>query len=535
MPRLVLDIWHGERGIDLAEWKRRHGLWGVIVKCGGSDDSRWNRFEETTYVQQYTQAKAQGLKVGAYYYSDALNAQEALDDAKHCVDKCLRGLPLDMPVYLDIEERSQLDLPMWQLTDVVTTFCEHVKKSGYQVGIYSGYEGFHDMFEDRISGYSLWVAAWRTSWPIWAKDYDLWQEGSMNIDGQRFHEDNEVDGAGKVDLDWASDAFVARIEGGTVGKTINPAEIAARIHYDMVMDPRNGYSQSPRWGGDHPDGVKHLNIDGRDYEYPLGSMDCTSSSATAWRQALRYTPYEGALGTGPYDGATYSGDFRKAFTDTGLFRASLSPAKRGDVYLNDGHHAAICQDGGGDGAFGYDCLSEFNRNEHHGATGGQVGDQDGGESVMRAYYDYPWKTVLHYIGGPLPATDGGTDTEPEEEPEMMHPVFVKLDGDKTEFLFNPWAGTLRGIANADEKKAITDLYDLAGVAIYPKAQDFGSQDAPWGARANDALSRPAEFNGFERFNKHPSIKAIMTSVIDKALEKTPIAKLVRGDDSGIDQ
>jgi len=152
---------------------------------------------------------------------------------------------------------------------------------------------------------------------------------------------------------------------------------------------------------------------------------------------------------------------------------------------------------------------------------------------MRAYYDYPWKTVLHYVGGPLPATDGGTD--PEEEPEMMHPVFVRLDGDPTEFLFNPWAGTLRGIANEDEKKAVMDLYDLAGVAIYPKAQDFGSQDAPWGARANDALSRGATFKGFERFEKHPSLRQTVASVIEKALRETPIAKLVRGDDGDISQ
>jgi hypothetical protein len=117
---------------------------------------------------------------------------------------------------------------------------------------------------------------------------------------------------------------------------------------------------------------------------------------------------------------------------------------------------------------------------------------------------------------------------------MMHPVFVKLDGDPTEFLFNPWAGTLRGIANADEKKAVMDLYNLAGVAIYPKAQEFGSQDAPWGARANDALSRGAAFKGFERFEKHPSLRETVTSVIEKALRDTPIAKLVRenSDDIG---
>lgn len=533
MPRLVLDIYHGERGIDLAAWKAKHDLWGVIVKCGGSDDDYWDRFEETTYVQQYTQAKGLGLRVGAYYYSDALTSIDALVDAKHCVNDCLRGLPLDLPVYLDIEERSQLDMPMHALTDVVTTFCDYVRRAGYEVGVYSNYYGFHNMFEDRISSYSLWAAAWRTSWPIWAKDYDLWQEGSMDLAGNRYHDEDDVDGTGKVDLDWASDKFVKRIEGGTVGKTIDPAEVAARIHYDMVMDPRNGYSQNPRWGGDHPDGVKHLSIDGRDYEYPLGSMDCSSSDITAWRQALRYTPYEGALGTGPYDGATCTSDMREAFTKTGLFRASMSPAKRGDLYLSDGHHTAMCQDGGGDGAFGYDCLSEFNRNEYGTATGGHVGDQDEGESVLRGYYDYPWKTVLHYVGGPLPATDDAGGDEAEEV-TYMRPVFMTFDGDPTEHLFNPWAGTLRAVANADEKKALIRVYEVAGVEIDPKPTALGSQDSPWGARANDALSRGANFREFERFTKHPSTRAVIRDEIERALAKTPIAKLVKGDENGVD-
>ena len=121
MNNLVLDIYHGNGGIDLAEWKARHALWAIIAKCGGSEDSRLDRFEETTFVEQCQQARILGLHVGAYYYSDALDTNEALLDAMHCVDKCMRGQRLDMPLYLDIEEPAQLRLPMHQLTDIVTT------------------------------------------------------------------------------------------------------------------------------------------------------------------------------------------------------------------------------------------------------------------------------------------------------------------------------------------------------------------------------------------------------------------------------
>lgn len=182
---------------------------------------------------------------------------------------------------------------------------------------------------------------------------------------------------------------------GTV--TIDIADVAARIHYDMVTDPANGYSQGDRWGG-QTGKTKTLTIQGRKYTYPLGDYDCASSVVQAWRIALQGTPYEGKLGN---DKTTYTGNMIPVFLSSGLFTSSLTPAKRGDLYLRPktetvGGHTAMCQDGGNDGVFNRDCLTEFNRNELHAATGGRVGDQDSGESIIRDYYNGPWTTVLHY-------------------------------------------------------------------------------------------------------------------------------------------
>lgn len=455
MPKMVLDIWHGERGIDLTKWKSKFGLWGVIVKCGGSDDPELGRFEETTWVEQVQQAHALGLHVGAYYYSDALTAADALADARHCIHECLRGMTIDMPIYLDIEERSQLDLPMWQLTEIVTTFCNYVRDAGYEAGIYSGYEGFHNMFEDEIADYSLWVAAWRTSWPIWAKDYDLWQEGSIDYNGVKYHENWNVDQAGHVDLDWASDAFVTKIEqGGSVArKTINPAEEAAEIHAYMCTDPRFGYSQSPRWGGDYNGEVAtFVSKAGYEYKIPCGSYDCSSSTITAWKLALSRTRYAGVLNT-----ATCTADMREPFVSSGLFEAKYSPAHRGDLYLAEGKHVAMCQDGGSDGVLGYDCLSEFNRNENHAATGGRAGDQDGGESVIRAYYDDGWNTILHYVGGLLEDITATEDDEDEEEGEATM-MLIEVREYNAIYLWDGSPDTVPYHLNGEEKKAVEDVY-----------------------------------------------------------------------------
>lgn len=175
---------------------------------------------------------------------------------------------------------------------------------------------------------------------------------------------------------------------------IDCADIAATIHQDMVEDPRNGYSWEPRWGGDHPDGYKTLNIYGREYGYWLGSYDCSSSVITAWSQALRYTKYEGVL-----DEAYYTGNMREVFERSGLFYTANESNHRGDIYLNDGNHTALCLDGGDDGVLGYDAMSQFSINENGGVYGGAVGDQTDYESYVTEYRDYPWDTNLHYNGG----------------------------------------------------------------------------------------------------------------------------------------
>lgn len=168
------------------------------------------------------------------------------------------------------------------------------------------------------------------------------------------------------------------------------ANIAAQIHANMCNDPRFGYSWSELWGaGD----TVTWHIEGRDYTVNVGDYDCSSSVITAWSKALEGTDYEGAL-----DGATYTGNMRRVFEDSGLFYSSYDNAERGDVYLNDEYHTALCQDGGYDDVYGYDCLSEFCINENGEVYGGQRGDQTDWESYIHGFYEYPWNATLHYNG-----------------------------------------------------------------------------------------------------------------------------------------
>ena len=47
-------------------------------------------------------AKAAGVRVGVYFYSQAISRAEAIEEAQFCIDE-LSGYSLDLPVVFDLE------------------------------------------------------------------------------------------------------------------------------------------------------------------------------------------------------------------------------------------------------------------------------------------------------------------------------------------------------------------------------------------------------------------------------------------------
>lgn len=164
-------------------------------------------------------------------------------------------------------------------------------------------------------------------------------------------------------------------------------EEAAVNHRRMIDDDRFGYSQGGnRWGDQSR--IEEWSYDGHISRFAVGDRDCSSSVCDVWREALRGTPYEGAL-----DGATYTGNMRAAFVGSGLFDwLPYDPAGvwRGDILLNERDHVAMAQGGG--------TVTEFSLNESGGIVGGRVGDQTGGEARARSLYNFPWDGILRYNG-----------------------------------------------------------------------------------------------------------------------------------------
>lgn len=167
-------------GIDISKWQGdfplgqavlTEGVEFVIIKCGGSDKGVYtdNRFESN-----YRKAKECGIHVGAYWFSKAMNTDEAKRDALYMIN-LLNGKTFDLPIYIDVENKYQLAIGKNKLTSVIDVFLSTLEEFGYYAGIYSSESYFKTYMDDNyLKKYAHWIAKWSTKQPAGA---GVWQFG----------------------------------------------------------------------------------------------------------------------------------------------------------------------------------------------------------------------------------------------------------------------------------------------------------------------------------------------------------------------
>ena len=150
------------------------------------------------FQQNLTGAKAAGLKVGAYFFSQAISTEEALEEALFVL-QALNGQALDYPLVYDWETISASGartkgLSNTVLTDCAITFCNAVAQSGYTPMIYYNRPvGYQHYQLDRLTAYDVWFAQYADK-PSMYYNYRIWQySDSGSVPGVK----------GKVDMNIA--------------------------------------------------------------------------------------------------------------------------------------------------------------------------------------------------------------------------------------------------------------------------------------------------------------------------------------------
>lgn len=123
-------------------------------------------------------AKANGVKVGLYFYSRAQNEVQAVEEASLAVSIANQYGGISLPIYIDMEDSTQLGLSNAQRDAIVLAFCQTVKNAGYSAGVYANKTWLTKyLTPSTYTGYSIWCAQYNTTCTYTGR-YDIWQYSS---------------------------------------------------------------------------------------------------------------------------------------------------------------------------------------------------------------------------------------------------------------------------------------------------------------------------------------------------------------------
>lgn len=175
------------KGIDVSGYQgkinfgkvKESGVDFVIVKAGYATST------VPTWELNFANAKNNGLKVGAYWYSYAATIDQGVEEAKAFI-RAMEGKQLDFPVYLDLEERSQFDKGKEFCTKLVEAFCGELEKAGYYAGVYCSTYWYTNFVDEKVrEKYPAWIADYRDKC-YYTGTYGIWQYGVGKVEGVEY-------------------------------------------------------------------------------------------------------------------------------------------------------------------------------------------------------------------------------------------------------------------------------------------------------------------------------------------------------------
>ena len=184
------------KGVDFAIMR--------VTWTGYSKSKHGYRNIDSSFASNYKSAKAAGMMVGVYVFSQAKNETEARKEAKFAIERLnalgIKPKDLALPVYMDYEfAGSARTGRLYGLTRTAGTkaaiaFCDEIRKAGYKPGIYANTSFFNRYItvSQLPNDVDLWCAQYykRCESGI---GYTKWQYSSSARIGGLFGTSNKID------------------------------------------------------------------------------------------------------------------------------------------------------------------------------------------------------------------------------------------------------------------------------------------------------------------------------------------------------
>ena len=172
----------------------------AMIRAAYRGYTEGNISEDIQFKNNIKGAFENGIKVGLYFYSSAINEQEAVEEANFVLNLIKKyGVQnyITYPIVIDVEDfegTRNYYLSVQERTNVVKAFCNTIQKAGYKPMVYS-YTYFleNKLDMNQLKNYDTWIADYYgNTW--YNRPYTIWQ----------YTDKGEINGIqGNVDLNYS--------------------------------------------------------------------------------------------------------------------------------------------------------------------------------------------------------------------------------------------------------------------------------------------------------------------------------------------
>lgn len=176
---LVIDVSTYNGDID---WNRvkEAGIDYAIIRVGYRGYETARLVKDKRFDTNMSNATAAGVKVGAYIVTQAVNTNEAVEEASFIISSC-SGYNVSLPLAIDVESAGNGSgrgdkISVAERTAVINAFVQTIRGAGYSAMVYANKDWMTNRINAGVlaSGSTVWLAQYRSSC-TYGGSYQMWQ------------------------------------------------------------------------------------------------------------------------------------------------------------------------------------------------------------------------------------------------------------------------------------------------------------------------------------------------------------------------
>jgi GH25 family lysozyme M1 (1,4-beta-N-acetylmuramidase) len=184
---LGIDVSKYQEDIDWRKVKN-DGIEFAILRGGYRGSGNGEIVLDEKFLENIQQATEAGVKIGVYFFSQAISEAEAIEEASFLLEHT-KAYTITYPFVFDMEqfgeEENRIDtLTIEERTAITRAFCDTIQEAGKKAMIYGGNSWLLNHLQpSEIQHYDLWLAEY-SSEPSYPYQFQIWQYSDAGmVDG----------------------------------------------------------------------------------------------------------------------------------------------------------------------------------------------------------------------------------------------------------------------------------------------------------------------------------------------------------------